>query len=503
MADVETNVVIGADTDELKSGMASAASAVEQATQAMRGQLEGLGAAARQAQAQITAACAQIGSTIAALQGRVASVAGSLDLGGAANGGAEAAATRAAPKTGRSGSTSSGGGSDDRAQVWRAELEAQLVEEQAFFRDSKAEELSFWQDKLSLVEAGSKARLAVERNIYELEKQLAVQNERDALATLDADERVTDASYARKKAAIEAQAELGRTSSKDEIAQLQGLLDAKWALDQDYFEKKLAAAADDVRMRQKLLDEERLAYEKFLTEQQKLETQAALSSQHAWQSLMQPIQRAFDTSISGMIMGTTTLQKVVANIAQSIIAEFVSAGVKLVTNWIAAELGMTAATEAGAAARSAAAGEGLAAGLAMKALNALKSIIADSAETFAGVFAFLSPVMGPAAAGPATAAAATVSAAAGSIASAAGGWVVPSDQLALVHQNEMILPADLSQGLRGMIAGGGAGGGVVVNVSAIDAASFKNFVMSRSDVFAAAIAKASRGFNPAFAVGRS
>ena len=139
----------------------------------------------------------------------------------------------------------------------------------------------------------------------------------------------------------------------------------------------------------------------------------------------------------------------------------------------------------------------------MKALNAIKSIITDSAEAFAGVFAFLSPVMGPAAAGPATAAAATVSAATGSIASAAGGWVVPSDQLALVHQNEMILPADLSQGLRGMIAGGNAGGGVVVNVSAIDAASFRSFVMSRSDVFAAAIAKASRGFNPAFAAGRS
>ena len=186
---------------------------------------------------------------------------------------------------------------------------------------------------------------------------------------------------------------------------------------------------------------------------------------------MQPIQRAFDTSITGMILGTTTLQKAVANIAQSIIGEFVSAGVKMVTNWIANELAMTTATEAGAAARTAAEGEGLAAGLAMKALNAIKSIATDSAQAFGRIFAFLAPIMGPAAAGPAASGEAAVMAAAGGIASAAGGWVVPSDQLAMVHQNEMILPANISQGLQGMIAGSGVGAGgspVVVNVSAID-----------------------------------
>src|SRR5262249_39221902 len=94
----------------------------------------------------------------------------------------------------------------------------------------------------------------------------------------------------------------------------------------------------------------------------KLDLQAVQTSQRTWQSLMQPIQRAFDTSITGMILGTTTLQKAVANIAQSILAEFVNLGVKMVTNWIASELSMTTATEAGAAARTAADSEGMAAG---------------------------------------------------------------------------------------------------------------------------------------------
>lgn len=206
---------------------------------------------------------------------------------------------------------------------------------------------------------------------------------------------------------------------------------------------------------EKVWDEELLAYQKFQSDKEKLDLQAAQNSQRTWQSLMQPIQRAFDTSITGMILGTTTLQKAVANISQSILAEFVNLGVKMVTNWIASELAMTTATEAGAAARTAAEEEGMAAGLAMKAANAVKSIMTDAAQAFSGIFAFLAPLLGPAAAGPAAAGEATVMAAASGIASAAGGWVVPSDQLAMVHQNEMILPANISQGLQNMISTSG------------------------------------------------
>ena len=168
----------------------------------------------------------------------------------------------------------------------------------------------------------------------------------------------------------------------------------------------------------------------------------------------------------------------------------------MATNWIASELAMTTASEASAAARTAADGEGMAAGLAMKAANAIKSIATDSAQAFSGIFAFLAPVMGPAAAGPAAAGEATVMAAASGIASAAGGWVVPADQVAMVHQNEMILPANISQGVQAMISGnGGAGVGaspVVVNVSAIDSHDVRRFFQSNGSLLVNALNKAMR-----------
>ena len=255
-----------------------------------------------------------------------------------------------------------------------------------------------------------------------------------------------------------------------------------------------SADGNDAAADEKLWEEELVAYQKFQSGKEQLDLRGVQTSQRTWQSLMQPIQRAFDTSITGMILGTTTLQKAVANIAQSIVAEFVNLGVKMVTNWIASELAMTTATEAGAAARTAADSGGIAAGLAIKAANAIKSIATDSAQAFSGIFAFLAPIMGPAAAGPAAAGEATVMAAASGIASAAGGWMVPSDQLAMVHQNEMILPANISQGLQNMIsANGGAGAGaVVVNVSAIDSQDVKRFFQSNGSLLVNAVNKAMR-----------
>jgi hypothetical protein len=187
--------------EDLQSGMQTAANSVESATEAMKAQLVGLGTAAQQAQSYITAAAAQIGSTIGALQAKAANLSASAASG---VGSIAAAASSHGQGGGGSvipagGSSQSGGGAQSRVQEWRAELQSQLGDEQAFFADSKAEELAFWQDKLALTQAGSKEQLAVENNIYQLEKQLAVQNERDMLASLDADEKVTDAAYARKK----------------------------------------------------------------------------------------------------------------------------------------------------------------------------------------------------------------------------------------------------------------------------------------------------------------
>ena len=492
MADIETSVVISAQTDDLQSGMEAASNSVQVATDAMRTQFAGLGAAAQQAQSQINSAAAQVGSSIGALQSKAASLTGQIGASLTPNsGGADSGSGQKVARSNASAPARSAAGSDNLS-AWRAELQEQLLAEQSFFGQSKAEELAFWQDKLALTEAGSNAHLAVERNIYELEKQLAVQAERDQLDQLKADQKVADAKFANYKAAINDEAALGQISATEQVRQEQDLLDLKWSYDQAYYEKKLDAAQNDVRTQQKIIEEQELAYEKYVGEVQALDTKLAEANKKAWGDLVAPVERAIDTSVTGIILGTTTVQKALANLAQSIIAEFVNSAVKgafgQIGNFFGASIlgggggdqdfsgGLTGAGEE-------VAGSALAEGLGLGSLFGSGGILGKLFKGIGTLFGFEHG---------------------GIVPSAQGGWAVPSlgpgGVLAQLHSNEMVLPANISQGLQNLIAapnGANASGGgapVVVNfgVSAMDSQDVARFFRSNGSALVTAINNAMR-----------
>jgi hypothetical protein len=396
MTDIETSVVISAQTDELQSGLEAAANSVQAATDAMRAQFAGLGAAAQQAQMQISTASAQVGSSIGALQARAASMAGSV----------------------------------------------------------------------------------------------ATQDERDQINRLSADQKITDEKFARYKAAIQNEAAFGKLSATEAIGQEQDLLDLKWSYDQAYYEKKLAAADNDGRMQEKLLEQQGLAYEKYVTNVQALDAKLAEANKRAWDDLVAPVERAVDRSVTGIILGTTTVQKALANLAQSIIAEFVNSAVRGVFDQIGNLLagGLLRGSDQDFSGGLAGAGEevaggGLAEGLGLGGLFGSGGLVGGLFKDIGTLFAFEGG---------------------GIVPSAQGGWAVPSlgpgGVLAQLHSNEMVLPANISQGLQSMLAapagaGGGSGSGsnpVVVNVSAIDSQDVKRFFQSNGSLLVTALNKAMR-----------
>ncbi len=283
-------------------------------------------------------------------------------------------------------------------------------------------------------------------------------------------------------------------SASQEIAQLKELLDTEWALEQDYYEKKLTAATGDARTQEKLAAEQELAYQKYLTDKQKLDTQAVQDSQKQWEALLQPIQRALDTSITGIITGTTTVQKALSNLAQSIIAEFVNSAVQGVFGGLGKLLGAGlvggggisgdqdfwgGVTGAGEDIVGGGVSEGLFGSGGLFGALGLSSLLSGGGifgSLFKGVGSLFGFEHG------------------GIVPSAQGGWMVPSASLAMLHTNEMVLPANISQGLQSMIAGGGSGGGanVMFNISAMDSQSVAKFFQSNGNVLVAAINRAMR-----------
>ena len=243
------------------------------------------------------------------------------------------------------------------------------------------------------------------------------------------------------------------------------------------------------RNQQEQLDQEALAYEKYVDRVQALDARLAEENKRAWDNTAAPIERAIDRSVTGIILGTTTVQKALANLAQSIVAEFVNSAVKGALGQIGALWGAGAVggnqdfSGALAGAGEAVVGGGVAQGVASTGLFGAGGIIGSLSEGISTLFAFQQG---------------------GIVPSAQGGWAVPSlgpgGVLAQLHSNEMVLPANISQGLQAMLAGpsvangsgAGGGGSVIVNISAIDSQDVKRFFHSNGALLVDALNRATR-----------
>jgi hypothetical protein len=265
-------------------------------------------------------------------------------------------------------------------------------------------------------------------------------------------------------------------------------------------------ARDEQRIQQltSRLDRQLAEHQKYAENVRNVHRAAADDIARIWNQAANQIDHALMSSFNRMIVSGGNFQKQMQKIAQQVETALLTAVEKTVLSWISGENAKTAATVAGTTARSAAEQSSQGMGLAAMALKAIKAIANDAWQTFAGVFAFLSPEMGPAAAGPAAASSAAVMAVTGNIASAAGGaWSLPSDMLVLAHQDESILPAHIAGPMRNFFTnlgnGSGASGDVNFHVYAMDSRDVMNFFKRNGGTLAKVLKSEQRNFNPALA----
>lgn len=295
---------------------------------------------------------------------------------------------------------------------------------------------------------------------------------------------------------LRGEAQTGQISRQQELS---GLLDLE--------NRREAIEAQYLRAQQNTYQQGALGYATAQRRIDELASQSALRRQQITREVTQQIdaeyRRSFEQigssvtgALTGMIRGHETLRDAARQVALSIVQSFIAARVRLVADWLAglvarttatqaAEAAQTGAVAAGVSARAGLVGAGAAASNATMISSVLKNIAASASETFAGIFGFLAPVMGPAAAAPAAAGQAAVLGVAGGL--AVGAWELPSDMIVQAHKGEMVVPAGVTPWAQGVLANGGAaagGGGGAVNVhhatsfsiQAIDAAGVRQFL---------------------------
>lgn len=397
-----------------------------------------------------------------------------------------------------------------RMGEWEAILQDQKVayqKEHDLREMSKQDEIAYWKQILATKSVSAQEGLAIRRKIAQAELEM-LKKQRQEEKGLEEEriaqvKRLADIEIDIAREELRTKKELGMITEQEELRGLIDLENQKYQIALQALQDKVKLYEQDKVARQKALDEIAVLEKEHSKNVKKINDDILIDQKKEIGKWLEPITGAIEKSVTGMIQGTLTMKKAMSNIFQSILGEVVSMLAKMAARWITTEIVKTQATQAGAAARTAAESTSIGAGLVAQMAGAVKSIMNNAAQAFAGVWAALSgiPIVGPAmAAAEAPMALSTVAGMTGML-SARGGFDIPAgvNPLVQTHEKEMILPAKYADTIRQMADGGGAGGDTHVHLHAgamLDPRGVRDFFKSNASVLAPALRTLGRNFTP-------
>ena len=283
---------------------------------------------------------------------------------------------------------------------------------------------------------------------------------------------------AEEQSRLDQEVALGKITVQEEIAQRRQLLAQETALDHQALEEQLATANLSATKRMEIENQIMALHRKNALEDQKLLDKSVLDSTQKWKTFTQGLTSGFSSSIQGLIHGTESWGDAFKNVCNSALDSIIN----MLVEWGTEELAQIAK---GLVAHTAASSAKVGQNAAVAGTAAMGSAAED------GPYGWIIAI----------GAGLAVFAAAKSMGSAAGGWAdVPSDQVAMIHKNEMVLPAYIAAPLRNALAGGGSigggpggsGGGDTYYISALDARSFQQFLSRNTGALLGTLGSAMR-----------
>ena len=280
------------------------------------------------------------------------------------------------------------------------------------------------------------------------------------------------------------------------LKQTTAALEGEKAAIQSAAQAALSSAALSSGQKLEIARQELRALAAIAEDELKSQEKAADDAAKAWQNFFKPLNSAVESQIGALISSHETvaaaLKKTLDSMAADVIKFFVQWGLKAAENVVA----QTAGNNLILASQQATSLGGVAAMLG----NAARAIAVDAGQTAAGVTAFMAPFTGPAAVGIGQAAGASVL---GMAAFDVGAWDLPGDMPAMVHKNELIMPAAEAGAFRNMLStaasqGKDSGGGVAIqptthfHVNTIDSADTASFLRRNGSDIAKSLDQAVR-----------
>jgi hypothetical protein len=309
----------------------------------------------------------------------------------------------------------------------------------------------------------------------------AAQDAGAAQKAIDAQIKVLRQGLAAKKAVWAEEVKTYQITQDQEFGLLESATEREYQAELALLKKELEIGNQSVEQKAAINAKIKELEAKHNTDMVKLDTQSVEAQTKLWDGYFSTVEGAFNSHLKSLLAGTETWHQAMGQILGDLVIKFIEGEEAKLAHHLATEIGMTTATQTGAAAREAAETSANSGSILVSLANAVKSIFGSAGQTSAGVSAAVAPVAGPAApAIGAAAGAAVLSEALPLVPHAVGSWEVGGVTPALLHPGEMVIPQTFAEGLRNAMTtnAGGGGGNTAINltVSAWDGASVQQWL---------------------------
>jgi hypothetical protein len=291
-----------------------------------------------------------------------------------------------------------------------------------------------------------------------------------AMSRLDAEVRLEQEALKQKIAVLDMEVALGRMTQNQKFGAVEQYTEQAYQAELKLLQEELAIGGLKASQAQAINNKILQLQAQHTTAMVNLDRQAVQSQIQYWQQYTNTIASSINSGLRGILTGQMSFVQASKSLLLDLSLKTIELLVtKPVTEYIAGQLALLTANQTGAAARAATEVAASEAALPAKIATFTSDLTARAALTFAGIFANLAPILGPLAAGPAAAGEATVLAQAAAVPKFdVGSWSVPRTGLAVIHKDEMILPAGApAEAARAGLLGGGGSGGAPAQVTLV------------------------------------
>jgi hypothetical protein len=340
--------------------------------------------------------------------------------------------------------------------------------------------------------------------VVQIERQKQAQLLALKMQSMDAEKAAALDSIAHAERMARLEVEAGNISKQELKEQLITFENERYQIELNALNARLQLAEQDPSTDPTKLQAAHIAIEALERQHQnkliEMRREASIASGGFLSSFVNGLAGVWQNGLTSMLNGTLRFSTALRGIWGTIQQQLAQTTIQMGIDWVKKEAMQTAASSAGAAQRLAIEAGAAVKSVAIWAAAGLKNVLISAYQAMAAAWASISaiPVVGPFLA-PTVAAAtlAGVIAIGSHIASAEGGYDIPAgvNPVTQLHEQEMVLPADIAKPLRQNLADGGSIGGGNINIYAMDAQDVQRVFRKHGPAIMKSLGGQVRNFN--------